>query len=80
MVVVSGAPIVVISGMVLTNCGPSEVCAGSMLVNKVVAILEVSNHTVVSIRVTGAIDIIGEGEVVSIGRLGGNSTMSPFKV
>ena len=77
MVIVNGASIVVTIGIVPTSCGPGAVCVGSVLVNRVVAILEASNDTVVSIRVTGAIDIIGEGEVVSRGRLSG---ISPSKV
>ena len=80
VVVVSGAPIVLTSGIVLTSCGPSVVCAGSVLVKIVVDTLDMSIDTVLSILLIGAIDIIGEGEVVSIGRLSGTSTFSPFRV
>ena len=49
VVMVTGASTVVITGIVLSSCGPGVVCAGSMLV-----------HTVVSIILIGIVVVIGD--------------------
>ena len=76
----------IIFGIVFATCEPGDVCIGSVLITIVVCKLVIrfevsssdSSKVVLSIEIGGAIEIVGEGELVTIESfVTGTSTLSP---